>query len=183
MRIVSKRPTRKHANEAAKGIFPVSARPAATPIMFASAIPTLKARSGYFFAKPAVIVDFERSASSVTMRSSLAPRSSRASPNAARVALAGMAFLSNPFVPLLLLLERGELFDDRARRAVASHVLVPGRIAHAEEVADGADRFRGLRRLAVPLGVVLHPRNPFALHGVGDDERRPPFRGFGLIEG
>ena len=90
MRIVSKRPTMKQANEQAKGMRPVSASPAPTPIMFDSAIPRLNARAGYFFAKFTVMVDFDRSASSVTIRSSLAPRSRSASPNAARLALAGI---------------------------------------------------------------------------------------------
>src|SRR5262245_66569131 len=89
MRIGSKRPARKHANEQVNGMRPVSARPAPIPIMFDSAMPTLNARCGYFLAKFTVMVDFDRSASTVTIRSSLAPRSSRASPNAARLALAG----------------------------------------------------------------------------------------------
>src|SRR5262245_51392199 len=85
--MVSKRPTRKHANEHANGTRPVRARPAAVPIIVDSAMPTLNARDGYALAKAAVIVDFERSASSVTMRGSLAPSSTSASPNAAREAL------------------------------------------------------------------------------------------------
>ena len=97
MRIVSNRPTTKQANEQTNGTRPVRARPAPTPIMFDSAMPRLKARPGNFLAKFTVIVDFERSASSVTMRSSRAPRSIRASPNAARVALAGIR--SSYFVP------------------------------------------------------------------------------------
>jgi len=39
--------------------------------MFDSAIPRLNARAGYFFAKFTVMVDFDRSASSVTIRSVL----------------------------------------------------------------------------------------------------------------
>src|SRR5215207_9608604 len=123
MRMVSNRPTRKHAKEAANGILPVRASPAATPIMFCSAMPRLNARSGNFFAKAAVMVDFDRSASRVTMRGSLAPSSTSASPNAAREALAAMALL-------LLLLERGELVHDRARRRVIGEVFVPGGFGH-----------------------------------------------------
>src|SRR5215475_10126957 len=90
MRIVSKRPTTKHANEHTKGTRPARASPAATPMAFCSAMPRLKARSGNFLAKATVIVDFDKSASRVTIRSSFAPRSTRASPNAARVAFAGI---------------------------------------------------------------------------------------------
>ena len=60
------------------------------PMAFCSAMPTLKARPGNFLAKLTVIVDFERSASTLTMRSSRAPSSSSASPKAARVAFAGI---------------------------------------------------------------------------------------------
>src|SRR5678815_1198876 len=107
MRMVSKRPTRKQANEQANGILPVSASPAATPIMLDSAIPRLNARSGWVLANFAVIVDFERSASSVTIRGSRAPSSRSASPNAAREALAPA------IAPPLLLVQRPELVHER----------------------------------------------------------------------
>src|ERR1051325_5753406 len=107
MRIVSKRPTTKQANEHTKRILPVSARPAPTPIMLDSAIPRLKARSGWVLANFTVIVDLERSASSVTMRGSRAPSSRRASPNAAREALAAI-------VSPLFLVERAQLVHEGA---------------------------------------------------------------------
>src|ERR687891_587901 len=177
IRMVSKRPTTKQANEQTNGILPVSARPAPTPTMLDSAIPRLKARAGNRLAKLTVMVDFDRSASSVTMRSSRAPKSSRASPNAARVALAGM-------LPLfLLLVERAQLVDDGPGRGVGGQVVVPGGFADAEDLADGRDSLGGLRRFAMPLGIVLHERHALALDGVGDDERGPAERGLGLVEG
>ena len=51
--------TGEEAAEArAKGIFPANERPAAVPIMLASAIPISKKRSGNFFTKSSVLVDF-----------------------------------------------------------------------------------------------------------------------------
>src|SRR6267143_2389217 len=165
MRIVSKRPTMKQANEHANGTRPVSASPAAMPIMLDSAIPRLKARPGNFLAKPAVMVDFDRSASRVTMRSSLAPSSMSASPNATRLALAGIA---PPLTPCrgLRLVECAQLADDGRGRLVGLEIAVPGRLGHAEDLADGRHRLRGLRRLAVPLRVVLHERHALALDGM-----------------
>src|SRR6185503_3614317 len=55
--MVSKRPTRKQANEHANGTRPARARPAAVPIIVDSAIPTLNARDGYALAKAAVVVE------------------------------------------------------------------------------------------------------------------------------
>src|SRR5882724_2280933 len=109
MRIVSKRPTTKHANEQANGIRPVSASPAPTPSMFDSAMPRLNARPGYFLAKFTVMVDFDRSASRVTIRSSRAPRSRSASPNAARLANGGdrLGRLGRLAVPLRIVLHEG----------------------------------------------------------------------------
>src|SRR6266571_62770 len=84
--------------------------------------------------------------------------------------------------PPSLLLQRGELVDDRACRRVRREVVVPRGLADAEDLADRADRLGGLRRLAVPLGVVLHERDPLALDGVGHDERRRPAGRLRLIE-
>ena len=72
--MVSKRPTRKHANEHANGNLPGQGEPGgqADHVRFGDA-DVEGARPGNFLAKPPVIVDFERSASRVTMRS--VPRS------------------------------------------------------------------------------------------------------------
>ena len=67
------------AKEEANGILPQDARPAATLIILPSAIPAFIKRSGYFFLNTSVLVDFERSASKTTTRSS-APQSIKASP-------------------------------------------------------------------------------------------------------
>src|SRR5262249_14697 len=171
MRIVSKRPTTKHANEQANGMRPVSASPAPTPSMFDSAIPRLNARPGYFLAKFAVMVDFDRSASRVTMRSSCAPRSRSASPNAARLALAGIT--SSP--------------GRRARPRwpvpwYQSSSSRPGAGADAQHLANGGDRLGGLGRLAVPLRIVLHEGHALALYGVRHDESRRALGGLRLIE-
>src|SRR5262245_9033618 len=177
MRIVSKRPTTKQEKEQAKGILPARASPAATPSMFDSAMPRLKARSGCALAKPTVMVDFERSASRVTIRSSRAPSSTRASPNAARVALAGM------IVPPLSSLEGRELGDHGADGGVGVQARTPAALRDSENLADGADRLGGFGRLAMPLRVVLHEGDALALDGVGDDCRGHSPRGLGLIEG
>src|SRR5947208_16627729 len=84
--------------------------------------------------------------------------------------------------PPSLLLQRGELVDDRACRRVRLEVVVPRGLADAEDLADRAYRLGGLRRLAVPLGVVLHERDALALDGVGHDERRRPPGRLRLIE-
>src|SRR5262245_2809105 len=146
------------------------------PIMFCSAMPMFLARSGYFLAKLAVIVDFERSASTVTMRSFWAPRSRSASPNAARVALAGMT-------PPSLFLESAQLVDDRPDGAVLGQIIAPGRLGDAEDLADGGDGLGRLGRLAVPLGVVFHERDALALHRVGHDEEWLARGGLGLLQG
>src|SRR5262249_61790187 len=182
MRIVSKRPARKHAKEHTNGMRPDRARPAAMPMAFCSAMPTLKARPGYFLAKVAVMVDFDRSASTVTMRSSRVPSSSSASPNAARVALAGIRppdFLSRVS---LFFVEGAELDDERGRRPVLGEIVVPAFGTDAQQLANGRDGFPRLGRFAVPFGVVLHERNALALHGVGDDERRAGRVDLRLIE-
>src|SRR5216683_461366 len=153
--MVSKRPATKHANEQANGIRPVSARPAPTPIMFASTMPRLNARPGKVFANFAVMVDFDRSASRVTIRSSLAPSSRSASPNAARLALAGIT-------------------SSRGRRARPRWRASPRQFSRT---------LRGLRRLTVPLRVVLHEGHALALHGVGHDEGRGAAGRLRLVEG
>src|SRR5437773_1826889 len=173
--MVSKRPTTKQAKEHAKGILPVSASPEATPIMLDSAMPRLKARSGWVLANFTVMVDFERSASSVTMRGSRAPSSRSASPNAAREALAAID-------PPLFLLEPAQLVHEGAGGGVGLQILRPRGFTDAEDFPDGGDRFLGLRRFSMPLGIVLHERHALALHRVRDDQRRRAVRGFRLIE-
>ncbi len=71
---------RKTAKEEAKGTFPESARPPAMPTMLASAMPTVKKRSGNSLPKAALKVDLARSASSATMLGFERPSSARASP-------------------------------------------------------------------------------------------------------
>jgi hypothetical protein len=71
---------RKLAKELAKGISPVVAMPAAMPARLASAMPTFRKRSGKALAKPLVLVDLERSASSTTTLGLRLPSSTRASP-------------------------------------------------------------------------------------------------------
>src|SRR5688572_29710339 len=93
-----------------------------------SAMPRLKARSGNFFANAPVIVDFERSASSVTIFGSVAASSTIASPKAARLAFAGIRDL--------LRFERLELVDDRACPRVGREVRIPPIGWHTEDLAD-----------------------------------------------
>jgi len=74
------RPLAKMPNVLAKGTLPLRASPAATPIMFASAMPMSKKRPGNFSAKSLVRVDFDRSASSTTISGCVSPSSASALP-------------------------------------------------------------------------------------------------------
>src|SRR5207302_9473079 len=85
------------------GIFPARASPAAIPIILASAIPTLKKRSGYRSAKRLVFIETEVSAPSTTILGSLEPSSSRASERASRIELIWTSTSSN----ILRLLKHG----------------------------------------------------------------------------
>src|ERR1035437_4267720 len=85
--MVSSRPIKKQAKLASTGVFPESARPAAMPIMFCSAMPTSRWRAGNFFMKAWVIVDLDRSASRTTMLGLVSPSARIASPKDSRVAL------------------------------------------------------------------------------------------------
>ena len=81
LRICSKaRPAANMAKEDAKGTKPLAAKPAATHIMSASAMPQLKWRSGYALANMPVLVEPARSASSTTTFSCAAPRATRPRP-------------------------------------------------------------------------------------------------------
>ena len=72
----------KTAKVEAKGIFPAVAKPAATPIILLSAIPVLKNRLGYSFAKVAVLVEQDKSASNTTISVFWPPNSLKVSPYA-----------------------------------------------------------------------------------------------------
>ena len=60
------RPVANMAKEWMKGFFPQVARPAAMPVMLASAMPMLKNRSGQTSANFLLMVEPDRSASSTT---------------------------------------------------------------------------------------------------------------------
>src|SRR5205814_452822 len=125
-RIDSTRPIRKHAKLVKTGILPESARPAATPIMFCSAMPISKWRAGYFFMNGWVIVDFDRSASRTTRLGIFSASSRIVSPKDSRVALAGIGDLLAGLVGVFLL--RG--------------VSVPGDVVLHEGDALALDRLR-----------------------------------------
>src|SRR6185503_15700224 len=137
-RICSKRPARKQAKLAAKGIFPASASPAATPTMFPSAMPSWKKRVGYLSANAFVLVELARSASSTTMRSS-APTRASARPNEARVASA----MSGDLLERALRLLRGRRLPVPRRRALHErHALALDGVRDDEPRPDAARRFR-----------------------------------------
>src|SRR2546430_16580960 len=71
--------------------------------------------------------------------------------------------------PPSLLLQRGELVHDRARRRVRLEVVVPRGLADPEDLADRADRLGGLRGLPVPLGGGLPEPDAPSPYGVGHD--------------
>src|SRR5687767_5118954 len=76
----------KAAKLATTGTLPLAARPAATPAMLLSAMPTLKKRSGWSCPNHSVRVELLTSPSTTTMRSFFLPSSRSAWPNASRVA-------------------------------------------------------------------------------------------------
>ena len=81
LRICSKaRPAANMAKVAAKGTSPMAAAPAAAPIMFPSAMPQSKWRSGKAFWKVAVLVAPARSASKTIRSLCSSPSSFRALP-------------------------------------------------------------------------------------------------------
>src|SRR3989338_723043 len=92
----------KQAKLEIKGIFPEDARPAAIPAILASAMPTLKKRSGNAFAKESVFVDLERSPSKTTIFECVLPNSASAFPYESRVA--GPNFFSSAMFTYLFLL-------------------------------------------------------------------------------
>ena len=70
----------KVAKVVAKGISPISAMPAAALIMFCSAMPKLKNRSGKAFLKSPVLLERIKSAVSTTTLGLLSPSSTSALP-------------------------------------------------------------------------------------------------------
>ena len=81
LRTISKaRPAANMAKELAKTVFPAAAIPAATPIMFSSAMPQSKKRSGQAFLKMPVLVAAARSASRTMSSGYLGASSARALP-------------------------------------------------------------------------------------------------------
>src|SRR6266568_2412788 len=67
------------------GTLPARARPAAIPTMLASAIPTLKKRSGNLSPKRLVLIETDVSAPITTILVSRSPSSRRASASASRI--------------------------------------------------------------------------------------------------
>ena len=120
--------------------------------MFDSAMPRLNARSGYFLAKLAVIVDFERSASRVTMRSS--GRRGRAAP---RRTPRGWPW------PASLLLQGGELVHDRRASRIGLEVLCPRRGSDAEDLRMAAIASAGLGALPCHSGLFSMNETPLPL--------------------
>src|SRR5207253_6589491 len=84
--------------------------------------------------------------------------------------------------PASLLLQGAELGHDLARGRIGLQVVLPGALGDPEDLADGFDRLAGLRRLAMPLRVVLHERHALALDRVRHDEGRPHGGGLRLIQ-
>src|ERR1035437_113858 len=133
--MVSSRPIRKQAKLASTGTFPDSARPAAMPIMFCSAMPTSRWRSGNFFMNACVIVDFDRSASRTMRFGFVSPSATSASPKDSRVALS---------------IE--DLLDRLVRVFLLGRVAVPGDVVLHEGDALALDRLSDDRvRLAAGL--------------------------------
>ena len=75
----------KMAKVVAKGIFPDAAKPAAVFIIFASATPILKNRSGNTLANSIALVEPAKSAERTTTLGLLLPNSTKAFPQASRV--------------------------------------------------------------------------------------------------
>src|SRR5438445_6008881 len=121
--------------------------------MLASAIPTLKNRSGYRSAKRLVFIETEVSAPSTTILGSFAPSSRSASARASRIELIWTSI--SPCVPPLL--------KDRIIRCSS---LIPHRL----------DQFLHsvlVRSFSMISRVPLHERDPLALYRVCYDYSRP----------
>src|SRR6185436_6240351 len=152
MRTWSKRAATKAANEQQNGTLPASDRPAATPSMFASAIPIWKKRSGYFLANFFDRVLSERSASSTTSSGCVSPSRAIASPKESRDAtdvdpgsfLTGAPISVAPF-------ERG---------------------LGSAQLFHGVLQLRLRRRDTVPAHLAFHERHAFPFRRLREDERR-----------
>src|SRR5207248_3231165 len=123
-------------NEHAKGILPSSASPAATPIMFDSAMPTSKNRSGYFAAKSSTFVEFLRQPEGID-------------------ALGVVVAVDLDHVPLertQLVCEGVEVLDLLDQSGLLDLVVVDDRGQAVDaEVARGHDRFPDLPLLRLPV--------------------------------
>ncbi len=100
------RPDTNIANELINGVFPLAAKPAAMPAMFASAMPQLICLSGKASANLFVFVAAARSASKTTIFSSSFPSSTKVFPYPSLVAIFGSSsnflFIGITFPPLFL---------------------------------------------------------------------------------
>src|ERR1700685_2753194 len=145
------------------GMNPTAARPPAAAIMFCSAMPNCRKRSGWLLRKWRTPVPPAMSASRTTSLGNSSARPDSALPNASRS--------ESPLVPMSAGASDAieELLDLLARRA------------------ERGERFVGLLvgelDAAVPGGLVFHVRNALALDGVGDDDARAALRGAGAAKG
>ena len=88
------RPVIKPANAPAKGIFPLTAKPAEMPIILASAMPVWMKRSGWAFLKSPIFKLPVTSAHKAKIRGSFSPASNKPAPNPERVSLKSLQFIA-----------------------------------------------------------------------------------------
>jgi len=134
--------------------------PAAMPIMLDSAIPRVEGGARGILGEAAVMVDFDRSASRVTMRSLRAQLDERLSERDA----AGLGRHRSPLTPCrgYFLVECAQLADDGRGRLVGREIAVPGASVTPRISRMAATASAGFGA-CVPLRVVLHERHALAL--------------------
>src|SRR5262249_4395629 len=151
------------ANVVTTGSRPTAASPPAAAIMFCSAMPNCRNRSGWLLRKWCTPVPPAMSASSTTSLGNSSAMPDNALPNASRS--------EPPLEPISAgASEPIEIVLDVLARAVERGQRVLG-------------LFAGELHAAVPGWDVLPRRHAFALDGMGDDDARPLARGAGAAEG
>src|SRR6185312_8824257 len=165
--------------------------PAAAVIMFFSAMPKSKKRSGWRSLKSLVRLAEARSAVSTTMRGSRSARSASSSPST-------KAGSRRAGVPCTEVLSLSEISPPPVPRKMAScscawgvgRVSAMGRLLHLAwlqprlDLGEGVVIVRASEIADMPIERQLHARDAAALDGVGDDHLRSSVAGrFQAVEG
>src|SRR3954447_18196488 len=150
------RAVRKHDGAETNGMRPPFARPAATPTMSCSAIPTLISRSGNAFLNASSLLEPTESLTTPTMRWSASASSERVLTYASRQSKRGWSLREVAF---------GKVSVIGCSSGVAG-------VGGVREFVQGQGELVGRRHLVMPGDVVAHERDRVALVRVRDHERR-----------